>query len=227
MLRLKSGAVTTATWAHSNRGSRNRVFDGDAAFLGARRNDAQRRGHRFFQSFRRASTIRGPYKASESAGDWGSGGRGRPSRSSGVQLPQDGRGEILRNGSIACDCDSTKNWSTRSLSMLPERARARWTPSHRIDRDSCTRWSMDVSRIRKRIRLLVGSATLADAAVLYRGNNADDSAVDSLRRITGGLRVSPNIAAASGNKQDALVRKGLRDDVHVGCGRASRSSMIN
>ena len=66
------------------------------------------------------------------------------------------------------------------------------------------------------IRLLVGSETLTDASVLYRSNTSDDSAVDSLRRISGGLRVSPNIAAASGNKQDVLVRKGLRDDVHVG-----------
>ena len=66
------------------------------------------------------------------------------------------------------------------------------------------------------IRLLMGSATLTDAAVLYRGNTADDSAVDSLRRISGGLRVSPNIAAVSGNKQDVIVRKGLRDDVHIG-----------
>lgn len=66
------------------------------------------------------------------------------------------------------------------------------------------------------IRLLVGSATLQDAAILYRGNNADDSAVDSLRRISGGLRVSPNIESVAAHKQDVLVRKGLRDDVHIG-----------
>ena len=43
------------------------------------------------------------------------------------------------------------------------------------------------------IRLLVWARRrLQDAAVLYRGNAADDSAVDSLRRrISGGLRVSP------------------------------------
>ena len=66
------------------------------------------------------------------------------------------------------------------------------------------------------IRLLMGAATLQDAAVLYRGNTADDSAVDSLRRVSGGLRVSPHIAAASGNKQDVLIRRGSRDDAHVG-----------
>ena len=52
--------------------------------------------------------------------------------------------------------------------------------------------------------------------MLYRSNNADDSAVDSLRRVSGGLRVSPHIAAASGNKQDVIVRRGLRDDIHIG-----------
>ena len=66
------------------------------------------------------------------------------------------------------------------------------------------------------IRLLVGSATLQDAAILYRSNNADDSVVDSLRRVSGGLRVSAHIAAASGNKQDVLVRRGTNDDAHVG-----------
>ena len=62
------------------------------------------------------------------------------------------------------------------------------------------------------VKLLVGSATLGDMSELYRGNNADDSAVDSLRRISGGLRVSPHIAAVASNKQDAIVRRGMRRD---------------
>ena len=66
------------------------------------------------------------------------------------------------------------------------------------------------------IRLLVGSATLQDAAVLYRSNNADDSAVDSIRRVSGGLRVSPHIPAVASHKQDVIVRRGMRDDIHVG-----------
>ena len=66
------------------------------------------------------------------------------------------------------------------------------------------------------IRLLMGNSTLQDAAVLYRANSADDSAVDSLRRITGGLRISPNIAAVASHKQDVVVRRGLRDDIHIG-----------
>ena len=41
------------------------------------------------------------------------------------------------------------------------------------------------------IRMLVGTATLAFWSTLYRGNSADDSAVDSMRRVSaGGLRVS-------------------------------------
>ena len=66
------------------------------------------------------------------------------------------------------------------------------------------------------IRLLVGSATLAHAAGKYRGNNADDSAVDSLRRISGGVRVSAHIAAAAANKQDVIVRRGGREDAAIG-----------
>ena len=62
------------------------------------------------------------------------------------------------------------------------------------------------------IRLLVGAATLAAMSGLYRSNNADDSAVDSLRRISGGLRVSPHVAAVASSKQDVLVRKGMRRD---------------
>lgn len=62
------------------------------------------------------------------------------------------------------------------------------------------------------LRMLVGTDTLADMAVLYRGNNADDSVLDSLRRITSGVRVSPHIAATASTKQDVLIRRGSRMD---------------
>ena len=62
------------------------------------------------------------------------------------------------------------------------------------------------------LRLLVGKDTLGDMATLYRGNNADDSAVDSLRRISGGVRVSPHIAATASMKQDVIVRRGAHFD---------------
>ena len=62
------------------------------------------------------------------------------------------------------------------------------------------------------VRILMGAATSVHASSEYRGNNADDSAIDSLRRISGGVRISAHIAGVSGNKQDALVRRGSGDD---------------
>ena len=62
------------------------------------------------------------------------------------------------------------------------------------------------------IRLLVGPETLADASKLYRATTADVSVVDSLRRITGGLRVTPHIADPASHKQDVIVRRGSRPD---------------
>ena len=62
------------------------------------------------------------------------------------------------------------------------------------------------------VRLLMGAATAVDASSVYRGNTADDSGIDSLRRITGGVRISAHIAAVNGNKQDVLVRKGSAED---------------
>ena len=62
------------------------------------------------------------------------------------------------------------------------------------------------------VRIIVGSKTLEHMSGAYRSNNADDSAVDSIRRVSGGLRVSPHIAAAAANKQDTIVRLGMRRD---------------
>ena len=59
----------------------------------------------------------------------------------------------------------------------------------------------------------MGSATVTDAAVLYRGNNSSVNVIEKMRSITGGVRVSPHIAAASGNKQDVFVRLGSRADI--------------
>ena len=55
------------------------------------------------------------------------------------------------------------------------------------------------------LRLLVGTATLAHAASLYRTNNSEASAVRTLRELTGGVRASVHIPGVQGNKQDALV----------------------
>ena len=63
------------------------------------------------------------------------------------------------------------------------------------------------------LSLLVGPPTLAHQAGLYRANNADDSAADVLRRLSGGLRVSALIPAVAGDKQDALIRRGAERDM--------------
>ena len=68
------------------------------------------------------------------------------------------------------------------------------------------------------LRMLVGHETLAHMSGLYRGNNADDSAVDSLRRISGGVRISAHIATvatAPAKRQDVIIRRGTRQDAVV------------
>ena len=66
------------------------------------------------------------------------------------------------------------------------------------------------------LRILVGADTLGDMAELYRGNSADDSVLDSIRRITSGVRVSAHVPAAASNKQNAIVRRGSRMDFACG-----------
>ena len=70
------------------------------------------------------------------------------------------------------------------------------------------------------VRLLVGSKTLADASEAYRTATAgDDSVLDSLKRITGGVKVSPHIPAVSASKQDVIARRGMRADFALGMWR--------
>ena len=65
------------------------------------------------------------------------------------------------------------------------------------------------------IKILWASDTLSHASGLYRGNTADDSAVDSLRRVAAGVEVSAHIAAPATNLQDVLIRRGSRRDMVV------------
>ena len=66
------------------------------------------------------------------------------------------------------------------------------------------------------LRLLIGTTTLSDMSSLYRSANAGEmSAIEKLRSITGGVRVSPHIPAAASNKQPVLVRRGTRPDAVV------------
>lgn len=63
------------------------------------------------------------------------------------------------------------------------------------------------------IKVLVGAPTLAHMSGAYRSNNADDSAVDSVRRISGGMKISDHIADVASNKQDSIIRRGARRDM--------------
>ena len=65
------------------------------------------------------------------------------------------------------------------------------------------------------LKLLVGAATFEDMSELYRNaSTGERNVVDTVRSVTGGLRVSPHIPAKSGENQDFIVRKG----VATGCG---------
>ena len=62
------------------------------------------------------------------------------------------------------------------------------------------------------VRMLIGSGTLAHMGGVYRGTQGDVGALDAVRGISGGVRVSAHIAGVSGNKQDAIVRRGATAD---------------
>ena len=67
------------------------------------------------------------------------------------------------------------------------------------------------------IRILMGSATYAHASTVYRasGNNADaaDAALNVLMNDTGGIKVSSHVPAVVSNKQNAIIRLGMRRDM--------------
>lgn len=59
------------------------------------------------------------------------------------------------------------------------------------------------------IRLLVGAATYKAMGAAYRANSADDSALDSVMRISGGVKVSAFVPAAASNVQQAVTARAL------------------
>ena len=63
------------------------------------------------------------------------------------------------------------------------------------------------------LRIIMGSGTYAHAATQYRGNNADQSALDELEAKTGGVKVSDHVPAVASSKQNALIRLGMRRDM--------------
>ena len=63
------------------------------------------------------------------------------------------------------------------------------------------------------LKIVMGSDTYAHAGGVYRGNNSEETALDRLMRVTGGVKVSAHVPDASGNKQNAIVRLGMARDM--------------
>ena len=66
------------------------------------------------------------------------------------------------------------------------------------------------------VKVLMGSAGYAHAGSIYRGDQSQESAIDRLMTIGGGVRVSPHIAAVASTKQKTIVRLGARRDAVAG-----------
>ena len=64
------------------------------------------------------------------------------------------------------------------------------------------------------LRLVMGAGTYAHAGSVYRNNSVDRTALDRLMEVTGGVKVSAHVPDVSNaNKQDALIRRGMRRDM--------------
>ena len=68
----------------------------------------------------------------------------------------------------------------------------------------------------KSIKVLMGSAGYAHAGSVYRGDQSQESAVDRLMTIGGGVRVSAHVPAVTSTKQQTIVRLGARRDMVAG-----------
>ena len=68
----------------------------------------------------------------------------------------------------------------------------------------------------KSVKVLMGSAGYAHAGSVYRGDQSQESAIDRLMAIGGGVKVSPHIAAVASTKQKSVVRLGARRDAVAG-----------
>ena len=64
------------------------------------------------------------------------------------------------------------------------------------------------------LRVLMGSGTYAHAAKQFRSDNAGDrAAIEDLMAVTAGVRVSAHVPAVANNKQNAVIRLGMRRDM--------------
>ena len=65
------------------------------------------------------------------------------------------------------------------------------------------------------IRALIGIASLVHMDTEYRTNNSEDSALDTIARLTGGVRSSALIAAVASKKQHGVLRLGSNSPAAV------------
>ena len=64
------------------------------------------------------------------------------------------------------------------------------------------------------LKVVVGSETLAHMSTVYQsGQSSEMSVLDSLRRIGVPVKVSAHVPGASGSKQNAVIRRGMRRDM--------------
>ena len=64
------------------------------------------------------------------------------------------------------------------------------------------------------VRVLMGSETYAHASGQFRSDNAGDrAALEDLMGVTGGVQVSAHVPAVASNKQNTVIRLGMRRDM--------------
>ena len=63
------------------------------------------------------------------------------------------------------------------------------------------------------VKVLMGAAGYSHAGSVYRGDQSQESAIDRLMTIGGGVRVSPHVKAVASTKQQTIVRLGGRRDM--------------
>ena len=62
------------------------------------------------------------------------------------------------------------------------------------------------------LRIVMGAGTYAHAGAVYRNNSVDRNALERLQEVTGGVRVSSHVPAVANQKQNAVIRRGMRMD---------------
>ncbi len=63
------------------------------------------------------------------------------------------------------------------------------------------------------IRVVVGSGTYAHMGATYRGTESEETTLDRVMRMSGGVKVSAHVPGISGNKQNSIIRRGMARDM--------------